>query len=190
MPCPERTNDRATKSASSSQATARSAMTGWPAWAAAPHAGHEDALARRDHAGRSQRADLPGAGPRPAPRTARVPSPITISERPAVTASARSGQPAGIAPSGALQGTAKTISSPPGDGVFSRSVPRRGLGPARSTRSAKGAPGRSAASRSASARARHLSASSWAQLIRPPSIPAATSSSMRPAGPRRARAWR
>ena len=109
-----------------------------------------------------------------------VPSPITISERPTVTALARSGQSAGTAPSVASSREAKTSSSPRATERVATPGPSRGLGPARSTRRARGRPARSAASRRPAARARHRAASSWLQLMRAPSIPAATSSSVRP----------
>ena len=141
--------------------------------------------------GRSTAAvTVPSAGWASITRSRGVPSPITISERPTVTASARPGHAVGTAPSAPSSPAANVTRSPR---ITSRSgvAPSRILGPARSMTSASGRPARWAAARMPAARRAHCSGPSWAQLIRPPSMPAATSSSSRPgasvAGPSVAR---
>ena len=130
--------------------------------------------------GRSTSAvTVPSPGCESTTRSRGVPSPMTISERPTVTASARPGQAVGTAPSAPFSPDAKTTRSPRATSR-SAAAPSRIFGPARSMASASGRPARPAAARRPAARAPHCSGPSWAQLMRPPSIPAATSASRLP----------
>ena len=140
--CPERTKDRATTSASSSAATARSARS----CSLSVGLGRLDVGAGRSPcAGRSAPGARSGAVTSPSSArpsiTARrgVPSPITISERPTVTASASPGQLTGDRPVRAgRRRPRRPPARPASPGARARSLPSRILGPARSTSSASG----------------------------------------------------